>query len=146
MLPLLVLARLSLASSTFPAALSEEAGMPCVPTCTVCHATNAGGAGTVTQPFGEAMMAAGLMGNGDTESLVSAFAAIAADADDSDGDGTPDADELAAGEDPNGAAALCGGDVVTPRYGCFAGEGGSAFAIFGVAGLAASLRRRLRRA
>lgn len=145
MLPLL-LARLALASPQYPAALADEAGMPCTPTCTVCHATNAGGADTVTQPFGGAMMDAGLVGGGDTEALVAAFATLAGDGTDSDGDGTADADELATGDDPNGGEPLCGGPpVVTPRYGCFAPEGGSALVLFGAVGLAASIRRRLAR-
>lgn len=105
------------ASLVYPNELSAELGMPCVPVCTVCHNTPAGNVGTVTMPFGVAMMDRGLTGGAQVERLADALAAMEADAVDSDDDGTVDVEELVAGEDPNGGEPLC--DVVTPVYGCF---------------------------
>lgn len=143
-LTLLAAAPLAFATPGLVTDLSDAAGMPCTPPCTVCHATNAGGGGTVTQPFGVALVDAGLLAN-DTPSLEAAVATLEADGTDSDEDGTPDIDELAAGEDPNGGPAFCadGQELVTPRYGCFSGDAGGAFLVFGAAGLGAALRRRV---
>jgi hypothetical protein len=121
MLPLFVAA--ATASNVYPTELADIAGMPCVPTCTVCHETNGGGTGTVSRAFGQAVMARGLTGDSNLDGLGAAFDQLVADAVDSDGDGTPDADELAEGGDPNpDATPFCGEDVepiVQPEYGCF---------------------------
>lgn len=121
LLPLLVAT--ATASSTYPTELVDLAGMPCAPTCTVCHETNGGGGGTVTRSFGQALMDRGLTGGANADSLGVAFDQLVADAVDSDGDGETDADELAAGGDPNpDATPFCGEDVepvVQPEYGCF---------------------------
>lgn len=141
------------ASTNYPATLQTELEMPCAPTCTVCHATNAGGAGTVTQAFGLAMIDRGLTGGGQVALLTAALDTMATDAVDSDEDGTTDLDELVAGADPNpGAAAFCdidgGGEVVVPVYGCFGGAEGTGDAagmgLGALLGLTA-LRRRARR-
>src|SRR5215207_8767529 len=47
------------ASQTFPSAISEALGMPCAPNCTICHATELGGNGTVVKKFGMSAKAAG---------------------------------------------------------------------------------------
>ncbi|MDP2311016.1 MAG: thrombospondin type 3 repeat-containing protein [Pseudomonadota bacterium] len=138
------------ASSSYPAALEDELGMPCAPTCTVCHETNAGGPGTVLKDFGLALMARDLTGGADIPSLQAALAAMEADAVDSDGDGMSDLDELAAGADPNpGAAVFCepdgGGEVIVPVYGCFGASGTAAgMGLVSLLGLT-TLRRRARR-
>lgn len=103
-------------SPSFPAALAERAEMPCEPPCTTCHATSAGGAGTVVTPFGTAMRGAGLTG-GDVETVEPALSALAEH--DSDGDGLPDDEALAAGLDPSTGDGLCDG----PVYGCFSHTG-----------------------
>ena len=137
------------ASTVYPAELATVAGMPCSPTCTVCHATNSGGLGTVTAEFGLAMMDHGLTGGADTELLGTTFEALAAEAIDSDGDGTTDADELAAGFDPNpDGADLCGSaeEVVMPSYGCFNSSATPASVVGAFGGLLAVVlgRRRVR--
>lgn len=148
MTTLLLLTRLALATPSYPAALEEAAGMPCQPPCTVCHADNAGGPDTVTQPFGQAMMGEGLGGGGNTPSLQAAFDALAEAGTDSDEDGTSDADALAAGLDPNGGPAFCAQgepELITPRYGCFSGDGAAAASILGAFGVGTALRRGRRR-
>ncbi|MDP2315490.1 MAG: hypothetical protein Q8P41_21510 [Pseudomonadota bacterium] len=128
------------ASSPYPGVLESELGMPCAPTCTVCHESNSGGGGTVTRDFGMALMAHGLSGMGHTATLTAALDTMATDAVDSDGDGTTDLDELVEGSDPNpDAEPFC--NVVVPEYGCFGGQ--AAGVGFGaLLGLGALRRRR----
>lgn len=104
----------ALASPEFPEALQSETGAPCPPPCTVCHRDSNGGLGTVTKPFGKSMIGAQLEA-ANTQALKSAVATLRSQQTDSDGDGTPDIDELEKGSDPN-----AGGDVTVcgPTYGC----------------------------
>lgn len=144
MLPLFVLAS-AFASSTYPSALADASGMPCTPTCTVCHETNSGGSGTVVQAFGMAMMDRGLTGGSQVDLVTSAFDTLSADGVDSDGDGVTDADELAAGDNPNDDTTFCGGDApLTPTYGCFnsAQSPVTGLAVLGAAAVVALGRRR----
>jgi hypothetical protein len=139
------------ASQQFPSALSDELGMPCAPNCTICHATDAGGSGTVVKPFGIAAWIAGPIIKQDVDSVRRALGKMrtANPPIDSDGDGVPDIDELSAGNDPNSAgdARICG-----PNYGCGAhisrvppAQSGMALAIAGsVAALMALGFRRVR--
>lgn len=128
------------ASSVYPGAVEQELGMPCTPTCLLCHESLAGGSGTVVQEFGMAMRDRGLTGGSNTDALVAALGAMAADGVDSDGDGTIDIDELIAGDNPNpGGDAFC--DTLTPTYGCSTAEGTSWLGAAIAAGL---LRRRQR--
>lgn len=110
------------ASSSYPGDVESELGMDCVPLCTLCHETNGGGTGTVTQEFGMAMMDRGLVGGGNASSLVSALSAMTTDGVDSDADGTIDTDELSAGLNPNGDTDYCavgGPEPLVAKYGCF---------------------------
>lgn len=131
------------ATSTYPAAVQAELDMPCAPTCTLCHATNAGGAGTVVSNFGLAMFGEhGLTGGGNVASVTAALAEMEVDQVDSDNDGTIDIAELAEGRDPNpDAAPFC--DLVLPIYGCFGPAEGSAagMGLMALLGLT-TLRRR----
>jgi hypothetical protein len=145
MLAFLISAGLAAASGNYPSAVQAEADIPCAPTCTVCHATNAGGGGTVTQPFGEAMMARGLTGGGNADALVTALAQLDADAVDSDGDGSTDVDALRAGQNPNDGVPFCGDSVVeAPEYGCLqhARAGGGATLVAAALAIALSALRR----
>ena len=141
MISVLLLASAAMASSAYPGGIDADVGMPCAPQCTLCHTSNAGGAGTVTTEFGIAMMDRGLLGGSQADLLSPALTALENDAVDSDGDAIIDIDELANGDDPNGGAAYC--DLLTPSYGCFnhaAGAGWSAGAV--VLALLAVRRRR----
>ena len=131
------------ASLTYPAEVADVLEMPCEPQCTLCHATIAGGTGTVTQDFGQAMMARGLTGVNNVEALDAALQAIADDAVDSDDDGTVDVDELRAGQNPNpDGEDFCG--ALTPEFGC--SSAGSAGGLWGALVVALGwLRRRHQR-
>jgi hypothetical protein len=148
MVAILISAALATASGNYPGEVQSEAGIPCVPTCTLCHATNAGGGGTVTQPFGEALMARGLTGGGATDALVTALGQLEADSVDSDGNGTTDIDALRAGENPNDGSTFCGDTVTaTPSYGCFQhARGGGSTALIVSAIVVAFMGARRRRA
>ena len=128
----------AIATTNFPATLESELGTMCRPPCTVCHTTNAGGSGTVTQPFGVAMKERGLVAN-DVTKLKDALAQMDADGIDSDGDGILDTQALADGIDPNDGNAFCGS--VRPEYGCF---GGGTYAGVGLVLLPVFARRRRR--
>lgn len=105
------------ASQVFPGVLQEEADMPCVPTCLVCHTTNPGEATTWAKPpFTTTLQGQGLKKQ-DEESLRTAFrnyVALAA----TNPTVAPALAALKRGEDPaNPGTSVCG-----PIYGC----GGSA--------------------
>ncbi len=144
---LLLLALPAQASFVYPDTVEAELAMPCAPSCMLCHESLAGGSGTVTKPTGQALMGEGLTGGSNTDALVAALEALAANGTDSDADGTADVDELAAGADPNGGADFCGADAVEPPvYGCVdvGGAGTSAAGIVGVVLAAAGAARRRR--
>jgi hypothetical protein len=128
------------ASPGYPADVDSALLMPCTPQCTICHASNAGGSGTVVEPFGIALEGLGLTGGSQTDTLLAALDATTAD---SDSDGVLDVDELAAGDDPNGPGALCGTTPVpTPQYGCLDQARSPAGAWALVVGILALRRRR----
>jgi MYXO-CTERM domain-containing protein len=144
---------LARASVTYPAELirrweTETLPVP-GPYCTLCHRTDAGGAGTVSTPFGRALMSEGALGN-NVPSLDSALDALEAAGSDSDRDGVTDIEELRAGLDPNQGDVAGGADpdpladVPLPRTGCSFGATNSETSwLVGVAlGFALLLRRR----
>ena len=104
------------AHSTFPTLIQNDLNMPCTPACTICHRDNLGGFGTVSQPFGKAMQADGLLFIEAT--LSPALNKLEAAGTDSDGDGVGDIEELRAGQDPNGDLDLCSQAALAARYGC----------------------------
>ena len=118
----------ALASPDFPSEVKDHLGASRIPSCTVCHQTNAGGFGTVDKDFGIALQARGLFA-GDTAGLDSALDKLADDAVDSDGDGVIDTDEIKVGTDPNtvdapgvdgGPAVATGPEAVKYGFGCAA--------------------------
>jgi hypothetical protein len=108
------------ATPNFPSAIASHLGLATSPDCTLCH-VGPTQIGTVVTPFGTSMRARGLVMY-DEKSLTTALDALAAEKKDSDGDGTPDIDELRAGTDPNTAGDGTGGTGTPapdePRYGC----------------------------
>lgn len=104
------------ALSNFPAEVQDDLGMPCAPTCDLCH-SGASGGGTPTQAFGLAMMDRGLTSS--TSSIAVALDEMVADAVDSDEDGTIDTEDLALGENPNpDGNDFCAAGLEGPSYGC----------------------------
>jgi MYXO-CTERM domain-containing protein len=144
-----LLPRMAFATPDFPAAMATDLGVACAPQCTVCHTTNSGGAGTVTQPFGRQMQIYGLV-KYDQASLASALQQMTSNNIDSNCNGTIDTDELKACQDPNANVQCDGGtgnlgDVVI--YGCDASPAGPGSAAAAIAALllGGMLARRIRR-
>ena len=102
-----------LATPDFPAAIQRDLGLQAPPRCTICHATDAGGAGTVVQPFGVYLRSRGLRAF-DESSLGDALLAAAGERHSSNGSGVSDIDALKAGQDPNSPE----GTALAPAYGC----------------------------
>ncbi len=100
MLTLPLGARQARATPNFPAAIEAHLSLSAPPACTICHATSAGGEGTVTKPFGIAMEQAGLRAF-DVASLDAALDALKAAHTSSAGDLVPDITKLEEGLDPN---------------------------------------------
>jgi len=106
------------ASEEFPAAFREAAGMPCTPSCVICHAIDPGTPDSFTRrKLGLAMFANGARRH-DTAKLSAAYAAYAAT-------GKPTAtgagDAWAAKTDADlkrGLDPETGYDVCIPTYGC----------------------------
>jgi hypothetical protein len=116
-----------------PSALQSQADMPCPVSCGICHIAPQGGGPRTA--FGRSLEDPGFIGTATPESLATALGELRGFNVDSDGDGAPDVDELAAGTDPNGPGELCG--FAFPEYGCARVEPRGR--VDGVAGLAAAL-------
>ncbi len=101
-----------LATPNFPGDIQQQLGLAQPPPCTICHATNAGGLGTVVKPFGIYLQSRGLVAFDDA-SLRNALMADIAERHSSSG-GLTDVDALRAGLDPNGVQ----GSNLMPSYGC----------------------------
>ncbi len=150
-LAVLLLARTSLATPTFPAAIVQHLSLSYTPQCALCHSDgNVGGIGTATTPFGDTMRALGVVAF-DTTALTAALDADEAMMIDSDGDCVPDITELKNDTNPNvpDSGKTCTPTVLGnagPTYGCElgrdpAGLDGIAM-LFGAAGIIALRRRR----
>lgn len=136
------------ATAEFPPAIQARYSLGAEPLCQLCHTNGITARGTVTTPFGSAMLARGLVPN-DVAALNTALDALTTEMVDSDGDGVVDVEELAAGTDPNkveggtggGAGGGTGTSVGPLRYGC----GASAVPeLLLLAGLLPLVRRRTR--
>lgn len=113
-LALLVATTTASASEIYPGHIQEKLGSECAPSCTLCHDTMKGGAGTVHKPFGLAMRNAGL-GIASLPQLDAALLKLQTDGTNSDSEPTPDIQEIQMGDDPNTA----GGELcIGPKYGC----------------------------
>ena len=100
----------ALASQNFPGAIQESAGMPCVPSCTLCHGVNPGTAATfMNKALGKTLFTInGAVPANDANALKAAYAKYAMD--------PANAASVAAlkeGKDPETGETLCG-----PTYGC----------------------------
>jgi hypothetical protein len=133
------------ASHDYPRQIHDKFALGYTPECTMCHATNACGSGTVVTDFGLSIVAFGARGS-DPVSLDRALDADRSRGWDSDGDGVADVDEIVQGTDPSGPAL---GRVAGPKHGCSVTgkrtpfDMASAAAIAGV--LASMLARRRKR-
>ena len=110
------------ATPNFPAAIARDLQLSAPPPCTICHATNAGGTGTVVKPFGKYLLSRGLAPF-DENSLAGALAAAAGERHDTDGDGILDVDALKQGLDPNGSPTSAKA-LEDPTFGCASTRGG----------------------
>jgi hypothetical protein len=101
-----------LAHPRFPGAIQQHLGLRQSPSCSLCHGSTAGG-GPVVQPFGKAMLAAGLSGASDDQGVAAALDQLESDGTDSNGDGISDIESLKMEPplDPNP-----GGEPI--KYGC----------------------------
>jgi uncharacterized protein (TIGR03382 family) len=126
------------ATSNFPAAVQAKLALTYTPQCSLCHLNGVTGRGTVTTPFGKAMIARGAIASDET-ALNAALDKMIADKVDSDGNGETDIDALKAGHDPNGST---GGAL----FGCNAagGSGEGSLAALLVAGALVLVGRRRR--
>jgi hypothetical protein len=126
---LLILAApgLAAASPTYPGLIDTDLKLSYdlgTTHCTICHTSNSGGVGTATQPFGQAMRAAGLVLENPT-ALQTALNTLQADGHDSDCNGTPDIEQIQAGQDPNTGAYIDGSNRTNPvEAGCPMTSGG----------------------
>jgi hypothetical protein len=133
----ILLAMALFATPNFPAAMARDLELPAPPRCTICHATDSGGAGTVVRPFGIYLRSRGLQAF-DEESLRNALLADAGERHSSNGGGITDIDALKAGQDPNGPAAT----EVAPAYGCGSVGSPNLLALLTLGAWAGTRRRR----
>jgi len=104
------------AEEPFPGGMQEAAGIPCTPTCLLCHTAIPGTRANLQQPFGLTVFRSGKVKPGKPESMHDVVAYLRDMKIDTDSDGKLDVDELAVGSDPNFAdpnKEVCG-----PQYGC----------------------------
>ncbi len=122
------------ASQVFPAEVQKHLGLSYTPCCTLCH-VGVPGLATVQNgtPFGMAVLLEGV-GASQLGQLDAALDALEKAGTDSDGDHTPDIEELTKGTNPNGSGPLSHNDTpdiptacdsLVPVYGCGASSPGA---------------------
>jgi len=123
---------------------------PYEPPCSLCHLRGSTGSGTADTPFALSMKARGLSAS-DNASVDTALDAMVRDSVDSDGDGTPDIQEIENDTDPNSPANVSLSGDVGPNAGCGGGQksnsgGGAPAAAAGLlfTALLGAFRRRSR--
>ena len=114
----LLLPGTALALPGFPGQIQQHLSLSFTPGCIICHGSDAGG-GPVSQPFGLAMLAAGLNSSGGS-SLTTALDKLEAANTDSNGDGLGDVAALRMGTEPTAAKppieyGCGGGRIAAPR-------------------------------
>ncbi len=109
----IAVARPASAEPFFPDEMQKHLGLAYTPPCTLCHATALGG-GPVTTKFGQSMTANGL--GVSITSLDTALDALNTKKIDSDGDGTPDIQQIEEGRDPS--TGTVAPTAPPERYGC----------------------------
>jgi len=128
----------------FPGYLQEAAQLPCAPSCTICHTTNPGMAGTwAGKAFGRDMRGKGATKDAGEAGIKKAFESYKADATKAAG-----LARLVAGQDPDTGSELC---QIT--YGCGAhiakdaprDDWSGLLFVAGAMGFGALLRRTKRR-
>jgi hypothetical protein len=153
-------ARSAHASSNYPPALAAAiaaqypTAVKCVPLCTACHLTTAGGPGSINS-FGRSLETVGGLLPGNADLVAPALAQLAKTDPDSDGDGIHDIEELTVGDSPS-IAGDAGKNQFCPdiKFGCGARIAAAPpvdrFSLFcaglAVFGFAATRRRRAIRA
>jgi hypothetical protein len=100
----------------FPDEIQNHLELASPPSCNLCHGSVTGG-GPISQPFGQAMLAAGLNVTGGT-TLTEALDQMDTEKTDSNGDNVPDIDSLRGGVEPS-----AGKPPV--EYGCVMRNGGT---------------------
>jgi len=111
---LLAMPGVAQADPTYPAEIQSHLGLSFTPQCTLCHATNNGGLGTISTQFGRALQSKGLTSN--TATLAPALDALNSASTDSNGDGIPDIQQLKKRIDPNTGLPLS--NVEQEQFGC----------------------------
>lgn len=149
-------ARQAAASEPYPGYVQQIAGMPCVPQCTLCHSSSPGRLGTAVSGtlFAKTLISNGLgplMSMEQVRDVLAKLVPAPLPSVDTDGDGTPDLNELREGTDPSapGSESICG-----PTYGCGAhiakapptSRAAPVLAALTVVGFAFAFRRAARRA
>lgn len=105
----------ALATPEYPSVIDSVLGVRCPDPrsrCLICHTTSRGGEGTAEQAFALTLRDLGLNRGGDSGSLRTALNRLS-EIEDSDGDSTPDKEELRTCGNPSGDALGAG-----PEYGC----------------------------
>jgi hypothetical protein len=140
------LAREAAASPSYPGVVAEVWALAQAPECTICHATSSGGTGTVVTYFGRHLQALGVTAE-NPSALAQALELDRAQRTDSDGSGTTDYEDLAAGRSPNVGPGPVADEELRPEHGCATVRGstppdGGLVLVVAVASTAAGLRRR----
>lgn len=137
----ILIAAALLATPNFPGAIQRELILQAPPRCTICHATDSGGTGTVVRPFGVFLRSRGLQPF-DEDSLRNALSADSGEHHSSSGEGLSDIAALKAGQDPNGSAGETG---LTPEFGCSSSSSGTPLMLLAAAAWLWTRRTRQRR-